>query len=218
MNWLGRFYGSTVGKKIVMAASGVVWIGYVVVHMGGNLLAYAGPSAINGWAEFLKSNLPLLWGTRTVLVLAIVFHVHAAYSLRRLDRASRPVKYERHRYAEASLPSRFMGWGGILLLVFIGYHLAELTLGVVHPQFSHTDVYGNLTSYLRVWWIGAFYIVAMIALAGHLYHGVWSMFQTVGMNHPKYERLRRGVATFVAVVVPLGFASIPVAILLGLLS
>ena len=108
-----------------------------------------------------------------------------------------------------------MGWGGILLLLFLVYHILELTLGVIHPQFSHTDVYGNLVSYLRVWWIGGFYLVAMVALAGHLYHGVWSMFQTLGITHPKYEHLRRTMATVIAVTVPLGFASIPVAILLG---
>jgi succinate dehydrogenase / fumarate reductase cytochrome b subunit len=110
-----------------------------------------------------------------------------------------------------------MGWGGVLLLVFLVYHILELTIGVVHPVFSHTDVYGNLVRYLRTWWIGLFYLVAMVALAAHLYHGVWSMFQTVGVVHPRYDRLRRTVATLVAIVVPVGFASIPLAILFGLL-
>ena len=215
MSGVRKFYGSTVGKKVVMALSGVVWIGYVVVHMSGNLLAYAGPAAINDWAAFLKSMPLLLWGTRGILLVAIVLHVSAAAGLRRLDRNSRPVKYARYRYAESSWPSRFMGWGGILLLVFLVYHILELTIGVIHPQFSHTDVYGNLVSYLSVWWIGGFYVVAMIALAGHLYHGAWSMFQTVGANHPSYERLRRTTATLIAVVVPLGFATIPLAILFG---
>ncbi len=215
MSGLRQFYQSTVGKKVVMAATGVVWIGYVVVHMSGNLLAHAGPAAINDYSAFLKSMPLLLWGTRGILLLSIVFHVHAAASLRKLDRTSRPVGYDRYRYAEASWPSRFMGWGGILLLAFLVYHILELTLGVIHPQFSHTDVYGNLVSYLRVWWIGGFYLVAMVALAGHLYHGSWSMFQTVGANHPKYERLRRTAATLIAVAVPLGFATIPLAILFG---
>ncbi len=215
MSGLGQFYGSTVGKKVVMAITGVVWIGYVVVHMSGNLLAWAGAAAINDWAAFLKSMPLLLWGTRGILLVSVVLHVSAAASLRRLDRRSRPVGYDRYRYAEASWPSRFMGWGGILLLVFLVYHILELTIGVIHPQFSHTDVYGNLVSYLRVWWIGGFYLVAMVALAGHLYHGAWSMFQTVGANHPKYERLRRTAATLIAVVVPLGFATIPLAILFG---
>ena len=101
--------------------------------------------------------------------------------------------------------------------MFLVYHILELTLGVVHPVFSHTDVYGNLVSYLGIWWIGLFYIVAMVALAAHLYHGVWSMFQTVGVVHPRYDRLRRTVATLVAIVVPVGFASIPLAIFFGLL-
>ena len=215
MNGLGRFYGSSIGKKIVMAVTGVVWIGYVVVHMGGNLLAYVGPSAINEYAAFLKSMPPLLWGTRIVLVVSLILHVHAAYSLKRLDRLARPVSYTRLRNQASTAASRMMGWGGVLLLVFLIYHILEMTLGVVHRDFSHTDVYGNLTSYLRVWWIGTFYLVAMVALAGHLYHGVWSMFQTVGAIHPHYERLRRAIATLIAIVVPIGFATIPVAILFG---
>lgn len=217
MNGVGRFYGSTIGKKIVMAVSGVVWIGYVVVHMSGNLLAYLGPSAINDWAAFLKSTLPLLWGTRILLVIALIVHIHAAYSLKRLDRLSRPVEYARLQHPASTLASRMMGWGGVLLLVFLVYHILELTIGVVHPAFSRTDVYGNLVSYLGTWWIGLFYLVAMVALAGHLYHGVWSMFQTVGVTHPRYDRLRWAVATVVAIVVPVGFASIPLAILFGLL-
>jgi len=108
-----------------------------------------------------------------------------------------------------------MGWGGVLLLVFLIYHILELTVGAVHAEFSHTDVYGNLMAYLSVWWIGAFYLLAMVSLAGHLYHGVWSMFQTVGAIHPRYERLRRGIATLIAIVVPVGFATVPVAILFG---
>lgn len=217
MNGLGRFLGSTIGKKVVMAVSGLVWVGYIVVHMAGNLLAHAGPSAINDWAAFLKSTLPLLWGTRILLVVALVAHVHAAYSLKRLDRLSRPVGYARMKHPASTLASRMMGWGGVLLLVFLVYHILELTVGVVHPVFSHTDVYGNLVRYLRTWWIGLFYLVAMVALAAHLYHGVWSMFQTVGAVHPRYDRLRRTVATLVAIVVPVGFASIPLAILFGLL-
>ncbi|TDJ54965.1 MAG: succinate dehydrogenase cytochrome b subunit [Gemmatimonadetes bacterium] len=217
MTGLGRFLGSTIGKKIVMAVSGLVWIGYIVVHMSGNLLAYAGPSAINDWAAFLKSTIPLLWGTRILLVVALVVHIQAAYSLKRLNRLSRPVGYTRVQHPASTLASRTMGWGGVLLLVFLVYHILELTLGVVHPVFSHTNVYGNLVSYLGIWWIGLFYLVAMVALAAHLYHGVWSMFQTVGAVHPRYDRLRRTVATLVAIVVPVGFASIPLAILFGLL-
>jgi len=158
-----------------------------------------------------------LWGTRILLVVALVVHIHAAYSLKQLDRLSRPVEYAKLQHPASTLASRAMGWGGVLLLVFLVYHILELTVGVVHPAFSHTDVYGNLVSYLSTWWIGLFYLVAMVALAGHLYHGVWSMFQTVGVTNPRYDRLRRTVATLVAIVVPVGFASIPLAILFGLM-
>lgn len=217
MTGLGRFYGSTIGKKVVMAVSGVVWVGYVVVHMAGNMLAHAGPEAINGYAATLKSIPPLLWGTRIALIVALVFHVHAAWSLKRLDRMSRPVAYATIEHPASTLASRMMGWGGALLLVFLVYHILELTIGVMHPEFSHTDVYGNLTSYLGIWWIGAFYLVAMVALGAHLYHGVWSMFQTVGAIHPRYQRLRRTVATLVAILVPVGFATVPLAIMFGFL-
>lgn len=212
-----RFYGSTIGKKIVMAVSGVVWIGYLVVHMVGNLLAYRGPSAINGYAGTLKSLPLLVWGTRVTLVVALVVHVHTAYTLKRLDRLSRPMAYASLKHPASTLAARMMGWGGVLLLVFLVYHILELTVGVMHPEFSHTDVYGNLTSYLHTGWIGSFYLVAMVALGAHLYHGVWSMFQTVGAVNPRYERPRRTLATLVAVVVSVGFASVPLAILFGVL-
>jgi succinate dehydrogenase / fumarate reductase cytochrome b subunit len=215
VNALGRFYGTSIGKKIVMAVTGVVWIGYVTIHMAGNMLAHVGPEAINAYAATLKSIAPLLWGTRIALLVSIVLHVHAAFTLKRLDRLARPVGYDRQRFQASTLASRVMGWGGVLLLVFLIYHLLDLTLGVLNPTFSHTDVYGNLQASLTVAWVAVFYVIATVALAGHLYHGVWSLFQTMGVIHPRYERLRRVVATVIAILVPVGFATVPTAILFG---
>jgi len=213
------FYRSTIGKKVVMALTGLVWLGYVAGHLAGNLLVYRGPDAINNYAAFLHSTLPLLWGTRVLLVISLVLHVHAALGIRRLDRLSRPQGYAGgQRYLSSNVANRFMGVGGVVLLAFLLWHLADLTLGWVNPDFSHSDVYGNLMASLSVTWVAAFYVVGTVALALHIYHGAWSMFQSVGVNHPKIERGRRLLATALAILLPVGFASIPVAIAFGLIG
>lgn len=213
------FYRSTIGKKVVMAVSGVVLVGFVMGHVAGNLLVYAGAETFNHYSAAIKANPVLLWGVRSILVVAFVLHLVAAYSIKRLDRAARPEAYAAgQRYGAATLAGRTMGWGGLLILVFVMFHLAELTLGVVHPSFSHTDVYGNVTRYFQIGWVVAFYTVAMVALTGHLYHGTWSMLQTVGIQHPRLERPRRVIATLVAMVVPLGFVSIPILIYFGVVG
>ena len=214
---VATFWNSTVGKKIVMAVTGAIGLGYLIAHMTGNLLVFRGAVKIDAYAGFLKSNLGLLWAVRAILLVAVIAHIVAAYQLARISQKSRPITYKRWRPVGSDFASRTMRWTGPLVAIFIVYHLLHFTLGTVHPDFREGEVYHNVTAGFRVWYVSAFYIVAMLALFGHLYHGAWSMFQSVGLNHPKYNRLVRTLATIITVVVVLGFISIPVAVLLGLI-
>jgi succinate dehydrogenase cytochrome b subunit len=200
-----------------MAVTGLILVGFVVGHVSGNLLVFKGPGALNAYSAFLKQSLVVLYGVRLVLLLALGLHVWAAYSLTRLDHGSRPIPYARFEPQVATLAARTMRWGGVLLLGFIVYHLLHLTAGTVHPAFNPTDVYANVITGFRVTWVAVFYMVAMVALGAHLYHGVWSFFQTMGWNHPRYNTARRRFATALAVLVALGFIAIPAAVLGGVL-
>jgi succinate dehydrogenase (or fumarate reductase) cytochrome b subunit, b558 family len=212
------FWGSTVGKKIVMAVTGAIGVGYLIGHVVGNLLVFLGPPEIDAYAAFLKSKPGLLWATRTILLLAVILHIIAAFQLARLSQKSRPIGYKRWRAVGSDFASRTMRWTGPVVGIFIVYHLLHFTTGTVHPDFHEGRVYHNVTSGFQVWYVSAFYIVAMLALLAHLYHGAWSMFQSVGLNHPKYNRLVRAFTTIITIVVVLGFISIPVAVLLGFIA
>jgi succinate dehydrogenase / fumarate reductase cytochrome b subunit len=212
------FWRSTVGKKIVMAVTGAIGWGYLIAHMAGNLLVFRGAAKIDAYAGFLKSNLSLLWTVRSILFVAVIAHIVAAFQLARISQKSRPIGYKRWRPVGSDFASRTMRWTGPIVGIFIVYHLLHFTLGTVHPDFHAGQVYHNITTGFRVWYASAFYIVAMLALFGHLYHGTWSMFQSVGVNHPKYNRLVRTLATIISVLIVLGFISIPVAVLLGFIS
>src|SRR5678815_704078 len=215
---LVMFWGSAVGKKIVMAVTGAIGVGYLIGHVAGNLLVFLGPPEIDAYAAFLKSKPGLLWATRTILLLAVILHIIAAFQLARLSQKSRPIGYKRWRAVGSDFASRTMRWTGPVVGIFIVYHLLHFTTGTVHPDFHEGRVYHNVTSGFQVWYVSAFYIVAMIALLAHLYHGAWSMFQSVGLNHPKYNRLVRAFTTIITIVVVLGFISIPVAVLLGFIA
>ena len=215
---VATFWDSTVGKKIVMAVTGAIGLGYLIAHMTGNLLVFRGPNKIDAYAGLLKSNLGLLWVARAILLAAIIAHIVAAFQLARISQNSRPIAYKRWRPVGSDFASRTMRWTGPIVGIFIVYHLLHFTLGTVHPDFHQGEVYHNVTTGFRVWYVAAFYIVAVLALFGHLYHGAWSMFQSVGLNHPKYNKLVRTLATIITIVVVVGFISIPVAILLDLIS
>jgi succinate dehydrogenase / fumarate reductase cytochrome b subunit len=212
---LARFYVTTVGKKIVMAVTGIVLLGFVFVHMLGNLQLFAGPAKLNAYAAFLHGNPKLLWTFRIVMLVAVLWHVLLAIQLTLRNWANRPRKYQVVKYREADVSSRTMIYGGIFLVAFVSYHIAHLTLGAVGPTFDAKDVYGNVVAGFRVWWISVFYVVGMIALGLHLYHGAWSLFQTLGLNHPLYNPLRRWLATGFAVVVAGANILMPVAVLAG---
>ena len=209
------FWRSTIGKKVVMAASGIILVGFVIGHLLGNLLVFRGPDAMNEYAALLKANAALLWGVRSVLLFAVVLHIVAAVQLTRLDRAARPVRYARQHHQAATIASRSMRWGGLSLALFIVYHLLHFTTGTLHPTFSHTNVYGNMIAAFSEWWIALIYVAAMVFLGLHLYHGVWSVGRTLGVAPRADESRKRRLATAVALVVWLGFTSIPLAILAG---
>lgn len=209
------FYRTTIGKKVVMAGTGIILVGFVIGHVLGNLLVFRGPEAMNDYAALLKANAGLLWTVRLGLLAAVVLHITAALQLTRLDRAARPVGYAKYERQASTLGSRSMRWGGVALALFIVYHLLHFTTGTVHPTFSHTDVYGNVVAAFGVWWIVLIYVAAMVFLGLHLYHGVWSVGRTLGVAPRSEQPLRRRLATVIAVLVWLGFTAIPLGVFFG---
>jgi succinate dehydrogenase / fumarate reductase, cytochrome b subunit len=213
-----RFLGSTIGQKIVMAVTGVILFGFVVGHMAGNLQLYLGAEALNAYSVMLREILhgAGLWIARAVLLASVGFHVWAATSLTMVDRGARPVGYREWQARESTYASRTMRVTGVFLLVFVVYHLLDLTLGTVNPSFVEGDVYHNVIASFRVVPVAVMYLLAMLALGLHLRHGVYSMFQTLGVSHPRWERVAYQAATALAVVVVVGNLSFPLAVLFGL--
>ncbi|MHB1299164.1 MAG: succinate dehydrogenase cytochrome b subunit [Gemmatimonadaceae bacterium] len=218
MNWLLGFWASTIGKKVVMAVTGVLLVLFLIGHMLGNLQMFLGADTMNRYAAFLKSTGELLWVARAGLLVAVVLHIVSAYQVTMRNRRARPVAYEKREPAVSTLASKTMRMGGVLIAFFIVYHLMHFTTGQLHPAFSHTGVYGNVILGFRSPWVVAFYVVAMAFLGLHLFHGVWSGFRTLGVAKPTPMPLQRKLALVVAVGVWAGFTVIPVAVLLGILS
>ena len=228
------FYSTAVGKKYVMAITGIMMIGFVVVHMIGNLKAYLGVIPHDGsrayeidvygegLRELLVPILPreyLLWGLRLGLIAAVLLHIHAAYSLTVLNRKARPVKYQSARdYQVANFASRSMRLTGIVVLLFILWHLADLTFGWVNPGFEHGAVYRNLDASLSRIPVAILYIAANIALGIHLFHGTWSLFQSMGWNNPRFNNWRRQLAAGLATIVVVGNVSFPIMTLAGVID
>ncbi len=227
-------YSTAVGKKYVMAITGIIGIGFVIVHMIGNLKAYMGLVSHDGgqayeidiYGEFLRELLvPLvprtavLWALRIVLIGSVILHIHAAYGLTILNRRARPVKYQSARdYEVASFASRTMRWTGIIVALFLLWHLADFTWGWVNPGFERGMVYRNLDASLSRLPVAILYIVANIALGYHLFHGTWSLFQSLGLNNPRFNPWRRGLAAAVAAVVVVGNVSFPIAVFAGIIE
>ncbi len=212
---LGRLWQAPIGKKAVMALTGVVLYGFALVHMAGNLQFFLGQETFDAYGAGLKATPLLLWGVRGVLLLAVVLHIVSALALTARKRAARPHGYKRHGRVAASYAASSMFWGGLVLLAFLVFHILHFTTGQAHPTFVEGAAHANVVSGFSIVPVAIGYIVAMIALALHLYHGVSSGFQTLGINHPKYTpRIQLGAKLF-AVVVTLGFVTIPLAVLAG---
>jgi succinate dehydrogenase / fumarate reductase cytochrome b subunit len=211
-SWLAAFYRSTLGRKVVMAVTGAVLVGFLVFHVSGNLLMFKGPEAMNAYAAFLKGSAAVLWSVRLVLLVSLVLHVHAAWSLTMQNRAARPAGYARLKKQSATFSALSLRVGGVILLAFIIFHLLHFTTGTLHPLFDVHDPYTNVIIGFSAPAVVVFYLVAMAALALHLHHGVWSFFQTLGWNHPHVNPLRRRVATLLSILIPVGFSMIVLAV------
>ncbi|MBZ5666608.1 MAG: succinate dehydrogenase cytochrome b subunit [Acidobacteriia bacterium] len=207
-----------VGRKVMMAVTGIVLFCFVVGHMLGNLQVFLGPAALDSYAVFLREFLHGggLWLARTVLLASVGLHIWAATSLTLESWAARPIGYRMQRWRESTYASRTMVWSGPILASFVIYHILHFTTGSVHPDFLPGAVYHNVVSGFRVVPVSVFYIAAMLALGLHMYHGIWSMLQTLGLSHPRWNRLRFAFSTGVTLAVVLGNISIPVAVLAGI--
>lgn len=220
-----RFYTSSVGKKAVMAITGFIGFSYVLLHLIGNLQVFAGPDTINNYAAFLKSRVAVLWVFRAVLLISVVLHIVAATQLTLQSWFARPVRYLVFRYQATTYAARTMRRSGPIIALFIVYHLLHLTTGQLHPRpmgfttqaGEHINVYNNVVYGFQIWWTSAVYIIAILAIALHLYHGVWSLLQSLGINHPKYNLWRRIGAILFAIFIAGAGVSIPVAVLIDFL-
>jgi succinate dehydrogenase / fumarate reductase cytochrome b subunit len=226
MTWFGNFYRSAIGKKAVMAVTGVILFGWIFVHMIGNLKLYLGAEHMNTYGAWLRTlgapavpETGLLWLSRIILLVCVVLHIHAAYAVTAMSRAARPVAYRDRQFVRSTYASRTMRWGGVIILLFIIYHLLHLTIGAnVAPgaQFVPGDPYHNVVAGFRNPLVAVIYIIANLALGLHLFHGLWSMFNSLGLNHSRFNAWRRVFATAFAVIITAGNVSFPLAVLTGL--
>jgi len=214
---LRGFYASMVGKKVVMGVTGLIGIGFVILHSLGNLLVFRGPAAINSYSHFLKSTGELLWTLRIVLIVAVVLHVVAAVQLTRQSRSARPIGYTKLEPQVATIASRTMRWGGALLLIFIILHILHFTTGTIKPGgvFSKQDVYVNVVTGFRIWWVSLFYVIAMVALGLHIFHGAWSSVRSIGVSPASPEPLHKRISLVIAILVWAAFTAVPVAVFAG---
>ena len=219
-----RLVRSLIGKKVIMAVTGVILLLFVIAHLLGNLKVFQGAEHFNAYAAGLRTlGAPffprglLLWVARIVLVGAVCAHIWAAIAVTRASWSARPVGYHGLEAVETTYAARTMRWGGVIIAVYLIYHLLDFTFGRVNPSFVPGDVYHNVIASFRVWPVSAAYVVAMVVVGLHVYHGLWSAFQTLGLNRSPTFRWRRGLAGTVAGLIAVGYISIPVAVLAGIL-
>jgi len=225
MERAARFYAAPIGKKAVMAVTGVILVGYVVAHLLGNLQIYSSnPQQINAYAAFLHNpnNAVALWTARAILLLAVILHITASVQLWAQNRSARPVSYYKKDDVPTSYAARTMIWSGPIVAAFVIFHILHLTVGVVLPTreiaANQPDVRYNVITGFQNYAVSGFYIFAMILLCMHLYHGVWSMFQSLGISHPRYTPKLKKFAAILAILIAIGNCSIPIAVMTGLLT
>jgi succinate dehydrogenase / fumarate reductase cytochrome b subunit len=222
MNRVVSLYRSSVGKKILMALSGAFLFGFVVLHMLGNLKVFSGEESFDAYAEFIRAvgypavpHSGVLWGLRIALLIAVSLHILAAFQTWSQSRSARTQGYKKLDDLSFSYASRTMRWGGVIILLFIVYHILHFTTGQAHPDFIEGGVYHNFVVAFQNPLVFGVYLVAQTALGLHLYHGLWSLTQTLGFNHPKYNPMRRPVAGAIALAIFVGFIVPPVLVLVG---
>ncbi len=224
--WPVEFYRSAVGKKWVMALTGIMLMGYVFFHAFGNLKVFMGAEDLNHYGEFLRELLVpfvprtmTLWLLRIGLASAFVLHIHAAYGLTRMNQGARAGGYHQERdWQVATIASRSMRWTGVIIALFVLFHLADLTWGTANPDFVRGDVYRNFVATFSRPPVVVIYLVANLALGLHLFHGAWSMFQSMGLNNPRWNSWRRSFAVGFAVVVTAMNVVLPLSVLTGLVD
>jgi succinate dehydrogenase / fumarate reductase, cytochrome b subunit len=218
MNRLAVFWQSSVGKKAVMAVTGLILVAYLLTHVLANLLVFSGPERINRYAQLLHSSGAALWGARLILLAALILHIIAATQLAIRSRAARPEPYAGGRDPQVStFAARTIRWGGGLILLFLIYHILHFTTGAAHPDFVELNPHHNVSTGFRNPLVAAVYLLAMVAVGLHLYHGVWSSGRSLGLSQPSPRPLHRRVALVLAVFVWLGFTAIVIAGFLGLI-
>lgn len=218
MNRLAVFWQSSVGKKAVMAVTGLILVAYLITHVLANLLVFSGPERINRYAQLLHSSGAALWGARLILLAALILHIIAATQLAIRSRAARPEPYAGGRDPQVStVAARTIRWGGALILLFLIYHILHFTTGTAHPDFVELNPHHNVSTGFRNPLVAAVYLLAMVAVGLHLYHGVWSSGRSLGLSQPSPRPLHRRVALVLAVFVWLGFTAIVIAGFLGLI-
>ncbi len=213
---VARFYDSTIGKKAVMAVTGLLLFGFLVLHMLGNLQIFLGREVMNHYAETLHANPPLLWTARMVLLVSVALHIWASIQLTLLKKEARPIGYVKRTSVQATIGSRTMMWSGPVIALFVIFHLLHFTTGTIHPDFENLNAYDNVVKGFGVISAAA-YIIAMAVVRFHLSHGIWSMFQSLGFSHPRYTPMIKLFATVFSWVLFAGFVSAPAAVLAGLL-
>jgi succinate dehydrogenase / fumarate reductase cytochrome b subunit len=219
MNRLRLLWESSVGKKVIMAVTGLILVAYLITHVLANLLVFQGPSKINAYSAFLHGTGGALWAARLVLLAALVLHVIAAVQLAGRGLDARPVSYAAGQEPQVSTwASRTIRWGGGLILLFVVYHILHFTVGTAHPDFVEGNPYHNVTTGFRSLGVVIVYLVAMAAVGLHLYHGLWSSGRSLGMTAPSPNPLRRTAAALLALVIWLGFTIIPIAVYAGVLQ
>jgi succinate dehydrogenase / fumarate reductase cytochrome b subunit len=216
---------STIGKKAVMAVTGLIMVLFLLLHMLGNLKIFFGPHDFDAYAGWLRTigepvlhGAWFLWIQRAVLLVTVVLHVTAAAQLSKRDLAARPTRYEHGQRAKASFATHTMRWGGIILALFIVWHLLDLTAGVTNPHFVKNHPYHNVVADFQHWWINLIYIVAVVMVGLHINHGFWSASQTLGINRPARNTIIRATGTTLAVVITAGFVAVPIGVMTGLVS
>jgi succinate dehydrogenase / fumarate reductase cytochrome b subunit len=214
------FWASTVGKKIVMAVTGILLFVFVIGHLLGNLQVFEGPAKLNAYGAFLHSIGEFLWPVRIILLIAVTLHIVATVQLALRKKRARPIEYSVKKAIASSYASRTMYWSGPIVLAFIIFHLLHLTAGYIHPGAAYIegDVYHNVVSGFQVWWVSLSYVVAISLLGLHLRHGLWSMFQSLGIHQPQHTARLKTTAMVIAVLIVLGYISIPISVLLGLVK
>ena len=215
-----RFWASTNGKKAVMAVTGFILFLFIIAHVIGNLQVFEGPAQINAYGRYLRAIPEILWAVRGVLILCVVLHIWASIALAVRKTEARPVGYAKRENVASSYASRTMYWSGPIILAFVIYHLFHLTAGVIQPggSFIEADVYHNIVTGFRVWYVSAWYVFSMVLLGFHIRHGAWSMFQSIGFNHPRHTPILKKAALVIAILITAGYISIPVSVMAGVIK